>query len=111
MASAHQNLRKKQLLDAALACFIRYGYAKTALDDVAQEAKVSRSLLYAYFSDKKDLFISLINVLLQQQNRKTIEVLRQKISKKEKFLRILELWSVDLYALGANSSHGHELIS
>jgi len=110
MRGQRRSLRRKHILEAALGCFLQYGYAKTALDDVAREAGVSRSLLYTYFTDKTDLFVRLVNDLLDAQRGKTEQVLASRASRKDKFFRIMELWGVDLYALGAASPHGHELL-
>jgi TetR/AcrR family transcriptional regulator, regulator of autoinduction and epiphytic fitness len=48
--------RRAPLLDAAFATFVRFGYRKTSMDDVAREAGMSRQALYGYFSDKESLF-------------------------------------------------------
>ena len=52
----------------------------------------------------------LVNDLLDAQRGKTEQVLASRASRKDKFFRIMELWGVDLYALGAASPHGHELL-
>ena len=48
--------RRAALLDAAFGTFVRFGFRKTAMDDVAREAGISRQALYAYFDDKEALF-------------------------------------------------------
>jgi AcrR family transcriptional regulator len=55
-AAASPSDRRTSILDAASATFIRYGYRKTSMDDVAREAEISRQALYAYFTDKETLF-------------------------------------------------------
>ena len=109
MISERKSARREQILGAALGCFMQYGYAKTACDDVAKAAGVSRSLLYAYFADKKDLFISLVNDMLDRQLAKTRDIFAAKASREEKFLGFLELWGVELYSHVADSPHGNEL--
>lgn len=44
-----------QLLDAAIACFVRKGIAATSLRDITREAHVSPALLNYYFGDKGQL--------------------------------------------------------
>ena len=51
--------RKKQILDAALTVYIRYGYHGTDVDFIAEEAKLAKGLVYYYYKTKKDLFIEL----------------------------------------------------
>lgn len=49
---------RERLLDAAEACFERFGLRRTTIDDVAREAKVSRSTVYRYFDGRGDLIVA-----------------------------------------------------
>jgi len=40
-------------MDAAEACFDKYGIAKTTMDDIAKEAGVSRPTLYRWFPTRE----------------------------------------------------------
>ena len=44
------------VLDAATRCFARYGYRKTSMESVAQEAQVAKGTVYLYCENKQDLF-------------------------------------------------------
>lgn len=44
-----------QMLDAALACFVRQGIAATSLRDIAAEAGVTPALVHYYYGDKAQL--------------------------------------------------------
>ena len=52
-------LRQDGILDAALTVFSSYGYRRTAMEDIAQGAGISRSALYLHFRNKEDIFKSL----------------------------------------------------
>lgn len=52
--------RKAAILVAAQPVFLRYGYRKTSMDDVAKAADVSRQGLYVHFASKEDLFREMI---------------------------------------------------
>ncbi len=45
-----------QILDAALPVFVRYGFRKTTMADIARAAGISRASLYLSFSSKEDVF-------------------------------------------------------
>ncbi|PLL10617.1 TetR/AcrR family transcriptional regulator [Tabrizicola sp. TH137] len=47
------------ILDAAFRAFATYGYRRTAMDDIAKGAGISRSTLYLHFRNKEDIFRSL----------------------------------------------------
>lgn len=51
---------RSQLLDAAIACFVRNGIAATSLREIAREAHVSPALLNYYFGDKHQLQLALV---------------------------------------------------
>jgi AcrR family transcriptional regulator len=48
---------KERLLEAAYRCVARYGLAKTTIDDVAREARVSRPTMYRQFPGGKDALL------------------------------------------------------
>ena len=49
---------------AATATFLRYGFKKTSMDDIAQAAGVSRQGLYLYFETKEVLFREALQYLV-----------------------------------------------
>lgn len=57
---------RTRLLDAAERCFTRFGVSKTTVEDVANEARVSRATVYRYF-DGRDALV--LGVLLRQASR------------------------------------------
>jgi AcrR family transcriptional regulator len=46
-----------RIVSAALACFSRWGVAKTTLDDIAREAGCSRATIYRLFPGGKDVVV------------------------------------------------------
>lgn len=50
--SQEKQARYDAILDAAEAVFAGQGYEKTAMEDIARKARLSRALLYVYFKDK-----------------------------------------------------------
>lgn len=57
-------LRRRQIVSAAIELFGRQGYHATTIRDIAQRAGVSVGLIYQYFGDKEDvLFLTVVEVL------------------------------------------------
>ena len=50
------DVRRRRILEAAIATFLRYGYRKTSMEQVARAADISRQGLYLHFPTKEDLF-------------------------------------------------------
>jgi AcrR family transcriptional regulator len=48
--------RRTAILDAAAGVFLRYGFKKTSMDDLARAAGLSRQGLYLHFATKEALF-------------------------------------------------------
>lgn len=57
--------RREVVLGAALEVFVRQGYRKTSMDDVARAARISRPGLYFLFESKQQLFAAAINRALE----------------------------------------------
>lgn len=69
---------RDRLIDAAEACFSRFGVAKTTLDDIATEAGVSRATVYRYFDGGRDEII--LGVVLREAN-KFLEALQRRVQR------------------------------
>lgn len=49
-----------QVLDGARKVFMRDGFERASVDDIAREAGVSKATIYAYFPDKQRLFLEVV---------------------------------------------------
>ena len=52
--------RRRSILEAALKLFVEKGYRKTKMDMIAEEAGLSKGLLYFYFSSKDQILTEII---------------------------------------------------
>src|SRR6202163_4944562 len=55
---------------AALELFARYGYRKTSVDDIAQEAQVAKRTVYLHFENKAAVFLAILEYLGDQVRRR-----------------------------------------
>ena len=58
--------RRANIIRAARKVFHRYGYRKTALEDVARAASVGKATLYHYFDGKDDLFGAVVTQMFHE---------------------------------------------
>jgi AcrR family transcriptional regulator len=56
-----RSARRKQLLAAAQTVFVANGYHAAAMDDIAEEAGVSKPVLYQHFPGKLELYLALLD--------------------------------------------------
>jgi outer membrane protein len=60
---------RKRLLDAGLKLFANRGYAGAAVQDITEEAKVTKPTLYYYFENKEGLFQALVDQAMDERLR------------------------------------------
>jgi AcrR family transcriptional regulator len=56
--------RRVAILESAQAVFLRYGFKKTSMDDLARAAGLSRQGLYLHYKTKEELFKAAVQHLL-----------------------------------------------
>lgn len=62
--------RRQQVLDSAKEVFSRKGFHKASIADIVQKAGIARATFYLYFKNKRHLFQSLLEFLLQELDRR-----------------------------------------
>ncbi|MEJ2087607.1 MAG: TetR/AcrR family transcriptional regulator [Gammaproteobacteria bacterium] len=60
-AHAPAEVRRDQVLNAALKCFARNGYHATRVDDIVAEAGLSKGAIYHRFRSKDEIFLGLFD--------------------------------------------------
>jgi len=65
--------KRALLIESALAVVERVGIRKTTLEDVAAQARVSRSTMYYHFESKGDLLTAVIDHVIEDLQGKVVE--------------------------------------
>lgn len=91
--------RPAEILAAALKTFSSKGFSATKLDDVANEAGVSKGTLYLYFESKEALFKSVVSEFVLPQIEKAEEqVENYQGSIQILMVQMLEQWRANVLA-------------
>lgn len=85
-----KDTRNKILADA-IQLFMRYGVKSVTMDDVAKELGISKKTLYQYFQDKDDLVQKAFEQHLENDFKKSQEVIRQNSNPIEQLLGLCKL--------------------
>ena len=56
---------RDEILKAAMRLFASHGFHETSMSEVAREARVSKALIFWHFKTKEDLFVAVLNRLLE----------------------------------------------
>ncbi|MFE0591624.1 TetR/AcrR family transcriptional regulator [Micromonospora echinospora] len=54
-------VREQQMLDAAVRAFSRRGFHAASMDEIAEDAGISKPMVYAYLGTKEELFIACLH--------------------------------------------------
>jgi TetR/AcrR family transcriptional repressor of mexJK operon len=58
--------KRRAILDAAAAAFLRNGFRGTSMDEIAAAARVSKQTVYKHFSDKERLFSEIVTATVEE---------------------------------------------
>ena len=78
--------RKNDIVDAAEQVFFRMGHEHATMDDVADEAELSKGTLYLYFKNKEDLYLAIHlrgHKILHELFKKAVESKQNGLQKAE----------------------------
>jgi AcrR family transcriptional regulator len=101
MAKANNTIdeeRRKAILDAALYCFLHFGYSKTSMDDVAKKANLSRPLIYLKFKNKEDLLLGIFDHIMLGRVEEGEKFLDQDMGPREKLLKVFDVLTIQPWA-------------
>lgn len=65
-SDAYMEERRRQILEAAIACMNVQGWNRTTVDDVAAAAGLSKGAVYIHFANKRALLVGLLELNLEE---------------------------------------------
>ena len=105
-----RDAKRIRILTAARGCFLRYGYKRVSMSDIAEAAGISRAALYLLFKNKEDIF----GAVYLQWVEETIADIETEMpaasSPTEKMERAFEIWAVRPFEMVLTSPEAKELI-
>lgn len=91
--------RKAQIVEAAIRVFLRYGYARTTMADIAREARLTRPTVYGSFPDKEHIFAAVVEKMIADKLLEINEGLKRQSTLKDKLLFACHSWASEGYEL------------
>lgn len=77
--------KRNVIINAGFRVFSQYSYRKSPMSEIAAEAGISKSLLFYYFRNKKELYLFLCKYSVEVTQQ---EIIRQKCYEKEDFFEV-----------------------
>lgn len=91
VTAEHEQQQRRKIQQAATACFCRRGYHETSVQDICEEAGLSKGGLYTYFKSKEEILAAVVegSFLEAVQEAETVAQAGQSVS--EKLDRLAEM--------------------
>lgn len=77
--------KRSAIINAGFRVFSQYNYRKSPMSEIAAEAGISKSLLFYYFKNKKELYLFLCKYSVEVTQQ---EIIRQKCYEKDDFFEV-----------------------
>jgi AcrR family transcriptional regulator len=74
-AKSDNEVREQRILDSAANLIAHYGYDKTTVSDIANEAHISKGAIYLHFQSKEELFEALLLREMSRYSEKWLELI------------------------------------
>ena len=108
--SPRRDATREAILAAAVRCFGRDGFRRTALDRIAREAGVSRAALYLHFANKGQLFRALVTALHAEALAETARAAREPGTLADRLTAALVAKTGRFFDLLRSSEHAEEFL-
>ena len=102
--------KKQHILNAALRVVTDYGFKRTSMEDIAREAGVSRPAIYQWFRNKDDVFLSCLDMVIEQAFSLAETKSAEQTSPKAKVAAYLKAYMGFYHSLLIAGRHGQELL-
>ncbi len=110
MGEDQRQEKRERILDAALAKFSAYGFARTSMNDIAEAASMSRPALYQHFGNKEEVFQAMLARLLDAAADNALAALADEAELEAQLDGFLQRWYGDLTQQVRNTEHGADLM-
>jgi AcrR family transcriptional regulator len=88
-----ESARQAHVLETALTVFLRHGFRKTSMEDIAKAAGISRQGIYLHFKDKDAIFSASIRKTLDDGTQAANRILDdERLALEDKLLKALDEW-------------------
>ncbi|WP_297831385.1 TetR/AcrR family transcriptional regulator [Pseudomonas sp.] len=103
--------KEDRIIDASFQLFLRHGYRKVSMSDVAEAALMSRPSLYASFANKEAIFAELVRRQCERNLAETTARLNHVRGLHERLSCVFDIWVIEPVASVIDSENATELLA
>lgn len=93
---------KLRIMEKALELFLKYGYAKTRMEEIARTLKISRKTLYKHFENKNHLLFEILSAKHKRMSKKMMEISEDESLSVHEKVKAINEFKVSQFPAGAN---------
>ncbi len=86
--------KRENVLAAARQVFLRYGYKRSTMGDIATEAHMSRPALYVVFPSKEDIFGAVMEQLFGEMLATIRSGIAKRTTEHDKLIFAFDVWAI-----------------
>jgi len=101
---------RQEILDAAEGLFVRYGFKKTSIDDVARTARIGKGSVYLHFSSKEEIFAEVVRRVSSRMLETLVAAVKRARSPVGKLRAFVEAKLTSVAELAAEYHLGEETV-
>src|ERR1700728_1060719 len=105
-----ENEKELRVVEAAKSVFLRYGFRRVTMQDIADEAGISRPSLYLIYPNKEEVFKATIRSLIRENLSTIREELSAQSTPEAKLRIVFEIWTVQPFQIMLNSPDAGDLV-
>jgi AcrR family transcriptional regulator len=105
-----RDAKKAKVLEAAQSVFLRYGYRRVTMGDIATAAGISRPALYLHFCNKENVFEAVLRAFTARTLDEVSAGLAAHTTAEERLRFAFEVWAVRPFGLLTATPDAKELI-
>ena len=102
--------KEEKVLTVAREVFVRYGFKRTTMSDLAEAAQMSRPALYLIFSSKEEVFRSLVTQVFNELLYEVRAGLSEREDVTDKLLFAFEVWCVGPFEMTQVSPDARDIL-
>jgi AcrR family transcriptional regulator len=93
------SVRRSHIVGAATPVFLRYGFGRTTMADIAQASGLTRPTLYLTFPDKESAFQAVVEAMIEEKMSQVRAGISDLSTVDEKLLYVCNAWAAEGYEL------------
>ena len=110
LAENEAAVRRARVLLEARWCFLNFGFAKTAFEDIAKRTHLSRTLLYRIFKNKDEIYQAVFVDWLLSRRSAAKQAANGPGSPRERLFRLCQLMALEPWAEMVGTPMGSEFL-